>query len=134
MHCPKYFNQSSSYKYPLPESPWPEKEAMKRTLLLKLTVLTLLGAITCSSASDDLVNASKLQMFMDELPDMPRILGYEVVHGVPRSRPLQIGMFTKFWVMLHFCFCFQLCWNESELLLASFFRWRVSCTEIDFLI
>ncbi|XP_061360026.1 multicopper oxidase LPR1-like [Gastrolobium bilobum] len=73
---------------------------MERTLLLQLTVLTLiLGASTCTSSSDNLINASKLQMFVDELPDMPRIPGYEVVlvDGVARSRSLQIGMFKKIW-------------------------------------
>ncbi|TKY50951.1 Multicopper oxidase LPR2 [Spatholobus suberectus] len=71
---------------------------MDRTLLLKLlTLVALLGALTCSSASDHLVDVSKLEMFVDELPDMPRILGYHVLDGVPKSESLKIGMFKKKW-------------------------------------
>ncbi|KHN06754.1 Spore coat protein A [Glycine soja] len=67
----------------------------KRTLLLKL--LTLVSLLGCSSASDHLVNVSKLEMFVDELPHMPRILGYHLSDGVPRSKSFKIGMFKKKW-------------------------------------
>ncbi|RDX83783.1 Multicopper oxidase LPR1, partial [Mucuna pruriens] len=71
---------------------------MDRTLLLKLfTLVALLAASTCSSVSDNLVDASKLEMFVDELPDMPRILGYHVSDGVPKSKAFKIGMFKKKW-------------------------------------
>ena len=36
-------------------------------------------------------------MFVDELPDMPRIHGYEILNGVPKPKSLTIGMFTKKW-------------------------------------
>lgn len=75
-------------------------------LLLKLTFLGVLLeslAITSSWASssssgDKLIDTSKLEMFVDELPEMPRIHGYKFVHGVPKSRSLKIGMFRKRWV------------------------------------
>ena len=77
---------------------------MDTTLLHKVfTLLALLGALTCSSASDNLLDASKLKMFVDELPDMPRILGYKLVDGVPKSKSLKIGMFKKKWV----CYVFR---------------------------
>lgn len=68
---------------------------MDRTLLLKL--LTLVAFLGCSSALDHLVNLSKLEMFVDELPDMPRIHGYHVSNGVPKPKSIKIGMFKKKW-------------------------------------
>ncbi|KAF7808776.1 multicopper oxidase LPR2-like [Senna tora] len=71
--------------------------------LLKLLKLTCLGVVLqllllpSSTSEDKLVDASKLEMFVDELPDMPRIHGYEVVHGVPKSKSLKIGMYKKKW-------------------------------------
>ncbi|KAI4313808.1 hypothetical protein L6164_026758 [Bauhinia variegata] len=66
---------------------------------MKFSFLALLiGALfTFSSAEENLLDTSKLQMFVDELPDMPRIRAYELVHGVPKPRSLQIGMFKKKW-------------------------------------
>jgi hypothetical protein len=82
---------------------------MEKTLLLKL--FTLLALLLCcsvtsssSSAKDNLINVSKLKMFVDELPKIPRILGYKVVNGVPKSKSLKIGMFKKKWVCAVFLF------------------------------
>lgn len=80
---------------------------MEKTLFLKL--LTFSALLLCfvtspSSASPSsidtlkLVNASKLEMFVDELPHMPKIYGYDVADGVPKSKSLKIGMFKKKWV------------------------------------
>lgn len=76
---------------------------MEKTLLLKL--LTLLAYLLCfvtlstssSSATVKLINASKLKMFVDDLPNMPKVYGYKVVDGVPKSKSLKIGMFKKKW-------------------------------------
>jgi hypothetical protein len=80
---------------------------MEKTLLLKLfTLLVLLlccSVTSSSSAKDNLINVSKLKMFVDELPKIPRILGYKVVNGVPKSKSLEIGMFKKKWVCAVFC-------------------------------
>ncbi|CAL0300339.1 unnamed protein product [Lupinus luteus] len=73
---------------------------METTLLFHklLTLLAILGALACSSsASDNLLDASKLEMFVDELPDMPRIMAYQIVGGASKSNSLNIGMFKKKW-------------------------------------
>jgi hypothetical protein len=82
---------------------------MEKTLLLKL--LTLLAYLLCfvtlstssSSATVKHINASKLKMFVDDLPNMPKVYGYKVVDGVPKSKCLKIGMFKKKWVCCCFC-------------------------------
>lgn len=91
---------------------------MEKALFLKLLTFSalLLCSITSSSSSPSsssssidtlkLVNASKLEMFVDELPDMPKIYGYDVVDGVPKSKSLKIGMFKKKWVCAVFYYCY----------------------------
>ncbi|XP_057425426.1 multicopper oxidase LPR2-like [Lotus japonicus] len=74
----------------------------RATLLLKLfpLILSLLNALLTSSlaaSEDKLLDASKLEMFVDELPHMPKILGYKVSNGVPISKSLKISMFKKKW-------------------------------------
>lgn len=64
--------------------------------LIALVIVGLL--ISTSWAEDRLFDPSKLKMFVDELPDMPKILGFDVVSGVPKSKALKIGMFEKKWV------------------------------------
>lgn len=46
---------------------------------------------------NELVSPSQLEMFVDELQDMPRINGFDVVNGSPVSKSLHIGMFHKKW-------------------------------------
>ena len=46
-------------------------------------------------------------MFVDDLPNMPKVYGYKVVDGVPKSKSLKIGMFKKKWVSAVF-FWFKL--------------------------
>ncbi|KAK7269862.1 hypothetical protein RIF29_22640 [Crotalaria pallida] len=73
---------------------------METTLFHKLfTLLAILGALTFSSSSDSAnpLDATKLKMFVDELPYMPRIKGYDVVDGVYKPKSLKIGMFKKKW-------------------------------------
>ena len=81
-------------------------KTMDRVLLLGFFSLALLGVFTTSSLAQDnspLLNSSKLEMFVDELLDMPKILGFDSVYGVPRSKSLEIGMYSKTWVS-GFCF------------------------------
>ncbi|OAY29214.1 multicopper oxidase LPR1 [Manihot esculenta] len=59
--------------------------------------LALLLMLTASWAEDSLISPSRLEMFVDELPDMPRIHGFDVVNGVPKPKRLRIGMFKKEW-------------------------------------
>ncbi|XP_075482321.1 multicopper oxidase LPR2-like [Primulina tabacum] len=44
-----------------------------------------------------LTSPSQLEMFVDELQDMPRIKGFDVVNGSPVPKSLHIGMFHKKW-------------------------------------
>ncbi|KAK4779857.1 hypothetical protein SAY87_015963 [Trapa incisa] len=64
-----------------------------------LFMVALLGGIfaAVTMAEDALLSPSKLEMFVDELLDMPKIQGFEVVHGVPRPRSLNIGMYSILW-------------------------------------
>ncbi|KAK9157598.1 hypothetical protein Scep_004172 [Stephania cephalantha] len=43
------------------------------------------------------VNVAKLDMFVDKLPGMPKIYGFEMKNGVHVSKSLEIGMFMKRW-------------------------------------
>ncbi|KAK0575258.1 hypothetical protein LWI29_036091 [Acer saccharum] len=49
------------------------------------------------SSSGQLISPSQLEMFVDEIQDMPRIQGFHVVNGVSKSKSLKIGMFKKHW-------------------------------------
>ncbi|KAF4394286.1 hypothetical protein F8388_005920 [Cannabis sativa] len=51
-----------------------------------------------SWGEDRLLNPGKLKMFVDELPEMPKIPGFHLSsHGLPKSKSLKIGMFMKKW-------------------------------------
>ncbi|KAL6192702.1 hypothetical protein ACLB2K_033788 [Fragaria x ananassa] len=74
----------------------PEMVSMQRILVF--SALLVFGVFISSSwAEEKLVNLTRLQMFVDELPDMPRIQGFRVVNGVPRPRSFKIGMYQKKW-------------------------------------
>lgn len=61
-------------------------------------VIQILGLFVVVVYGDvGLVNPSKLKMFVDEIPDMPRIKGYNVVNGVEVPKTLKITMFQKYW-------------------------------------
>ncbi|GMH26246.1 hypothetical protein Nepgr_028089 [Nepenthes gracilis] len=49
------------------------------------------------SEGERLLIASRLQMFVDELPLIPTVFGYQLVDGKPMPRSLTIGMFHKKW-------------------------------------
>lgn len=67
-------------------------------LLSGLIIFEVLNHSTSSWADEDrLLSPSRLEMFVDELPDMPKIRGFDVVDGVPKSKLLNIGMFKKNW-------------------------------------
>ncbi|XP_021887105.1 multicopper oxidase LPR2-like [Carica papaya] len=46
---------------------------------------------------DELLDPAKLRMFVDEIPDMPRLKGFDFINGVPKPKTLKIGMFVKKW-------------------------------------
>ncbi|KAH7516370.1 hypothetical protein FEM48_Zijuj10G0127800 [Ziziphus jujuba var. spinosa] len=70
----------------------------RRSLMFSMVSVTVIGfLINTSWAEEEIINPSKLRMFVDELPDMPKLYGFEFVSGVPKSKSLQIGMFKKKW-------------------------------------
>ncbi|KAB2621159.1 multicopper oxidase LPR1-like [Pyrus ussuriensis x Pyrus communis] len=61
-------------------------------------LIAFMGVLLETSwAEDQLVNVTRLQMFVDELPDMPLLKGFDVVNGVPKPKSLKIGMYMKTW-------------------------------------
>ncbi|XP_028798461.1 multicopper oxidase LPR2-like [Neltuma alba] len=69
-------------------------------LLMKFTYVSVLSqavVLAVSLRDDKLLEPSELEMFVDEVPDVPRILAYELLHGFPIPRYLHIGMFQKNW-------------------------------------
>ena len=71
---------------------------MERILVFKIFCSALLVVLPTTWAKDNLFSPSKLEKFVDELPDMPKIQSFEVVNGVYKSKPLKIGMYKKQWV------------------------------------
>ncbi|KAJ4961508.1 hypothetical protein NE237_021418 [Protea cynaroides] len=67
-------------------------------LLLLFISICLRGTANSANANDRLlISPSKLEMFVDELLDMPRIPGFDIKNGVPVSKTLKIGMYQKKW-------------------------------------
>ncbi|CAA7402122.1 unnamed protein product [Spirodela intermedia] len=67
---------------------------------LRPAVQLLLCLVVVRVASDDggLFGVSRLEMFVDDLPEMPKIRGYDLrTGGVPSTRTLTIGMFQTTW-------------------------------------
>ncbi|KAF3432207.1 hypothetical protein FNV43_RR26946 [Rhamnella rubrinervis] len=62
-----------------------------------MSVALLVFLTSSSVAEEQIISVSKLRMFVDELPDMPKVHGFEFVNGVPKSKSLKIGMFKKKW-------------------------------------
>ncbi|KAL8463568.1 hypothetical protein ACS0TY_034282 [Phlomoides rotata] len=67
-----------------------------RILVFELIIL-LVGFLNFAWADDGLISPSQLQMFVDELPNIPRINGFHLRNGVPHPGRLRIGMFPKKW-------------------------------------
>ncbi|KAL8470955.1 hypothetical protein ACS0TY_033505 [Phlomoides rotata] len=67
-----------------------------RILVFELIIL-LVGFLNFAWADDGLISPSQLQMFVDELPNIPRINGFHLRNGVPHPGRLRIGMFRKKW-------------------------------------
>ncbi|GKU90200.1 hypothetical protein SLEP1_g4226 [Rubroshorea leprosula] len=84
-----------------------------------LTCLALFLLLGTSWADVGLLDPAKLKMFVDDLPDMPRIPAFDLVNGYPKSKSLKIGMFDKRWVrfsyMTFYFNCFLSCWRLSYL-------------------
>lgn len=63
---------------------------------LSVTVLGLLSSCA-EGEEDEVLNPAKLKMFVDKLPQMPRIHGFRLVNGSYKAKSLKIGMFMKKW-------------------------------------
>lgn len=50
----------------------------------------------------NLFKPKRLEMFVDELPDMPKLHGYRFEAGVPVAGNLTIGMYDTTWVCIFF--------------------------------
>ncbi|KAL7001018.1 Leucine permease transcriptional regulator [Sarracenia purpurea var. burkii] len=70
---------------------------MEGSVLNHVISLVLMGVVMSSRAEDGLISTSQLEKFIDDLPDMPKLKGFDVVHGVPKPKFLKIGMFRKKW-------------------------------------
>ncbi|XP_047341728.1 multicopper oxidase LPR2-like [Impatiens glandulifera] len=70
-------------------------------LFCLLGLFDLWGGSTISGAvageEKRLINVSRLEMFVDDLPDMPRLQGFDIINGIPVSKKLNISMFQKKW-------------------------------------
>uniref|UniRef100_A0A2P2J5X5 Uncharacterized protein MANES_15G126800 n=1 Tax=Rhizophora mucronata TaxID=61149 RepID=A0A2P2J5X5_RHIMU len=71
---------------------------MERYLLLHILSIALLGGLVPTWSEDKLISPLRLEMFVDELPDVPKIRGFDFVDGAPKPRELKIGMYKKKWV------------------------------------
>uniref|UniRef100_A0A1D1XHE5 Spore coat protein A n=1 Tax=Anthurium amnicola TaxID=1678845 RepID=A0A1D1XHE5_9ARAE len=67
-------------------------------VVMLLRVLLLFLVVGVAWADDGHFSVSKLEMFVDDLPDMPKIKGYDLLKdGAPVPKSLTIGMFEKTW-------------------------------------
>ncbi|KAK9169348.1 hypothetical protein Syun_001488 [Stephania yunnanensis] len=70
--------------------------------LLIITIISVVLAVGDTKPADgELVNVAKLDMFVNKLPDIPKIYGFEMKNGVHVSKSLEIGMFMKRWVRIY---------------------------------
>ncbi|XP_065856566.1 multicopper oxidase LPR2-like [Euphorbia lathyris] len=65
--------------------------------LLLLLLCLIITTSTWAQEEDAVINPSTLETFVDQLPDMPRIYGYDVVNALPKPKRLRISMFQKYW-------------------------------------
>ncbi|XP_059655414.1 multicopper oxidase LPR1-like [Cornus florida] len=70
---------------------------MERNMCIYVICIALLGIHMTTKAEDMLISPSQLEMFVDDLPDMPKLKGFSLDNGVPMPNSLKIGMFHKKW-------------------------------------
>lgn len=59
-----------------------------------------------------ILNGQDLEMYVDELPEMPKIYGYSRGYGVPRPINLTFGMYVKKWVCTVFYYFLLVLYNS----------------------
>ncbi|KAG8382789.1 hypothetical protein BUALT_Bualt05G0113800 [Buddleja alternifolia] len=71
---------------------------IEKLLVLELiSRLVLVGVAIAWGGDDKLIRVSQLEMFVDEVPDMAWIKGFEALNGFPLPMSLHIGMFHRKW-------------------------------------
>ncbi|KAF3632740.1 Multicopper oxidase LPR1 [Capsicum annuum] len=71
---------------------------MKKMLFLVYIIFLEIILIASTMAKfDEVMSPTKLKMFVDELPDMPRIKSYDIINGVHVPKSFNIGMYHKKW-------------------------------------
>lgn len=70
---------------------------VQKFLIFEFISLALVGFWAFAWAGSVLLSPSQLEKFVDELEDMPRIKGFDVINGFPVPKHLQIGMFLRKW-------------------------------------
>ncbi|XP_010916347.1 multicopper oxidase LPR2 isoform X1 [Elaeis guineensis] len=70
---------------------------MEMAFFFLVLCLGVKGVWGGAADGEGLFRPSKLEMFVDELPEMPRLRGYKVRNGVPAAGNLTIGMYEKTW-------------------------------------
>lgn len=69
-----------------------------RVILAFLVVVLEVMAFTRGDDEESLViSPNRLRMFVDELPNVPKVYGYKTVDGKPNPVSLEIGMYHKKW-------------------------------------
>ncbi|KAJ0095068.1 hypothetical protein Patl1_15285 [Pistacia atlantica] len=66
-------------------------------LLFWVLIASSSRAITSTWTQDEIIAPSKLEMFVDELPNLTRVQGFNLVNGTLKPKFLNIGMFKKKW-------------------------------------
>ena len=74
---------------------------MKHFLTSLYLVIVLLVQIRGDNG-DNLLDPSTLEMFVDELPQMPKIKGYDINNGMFVAGNLTIGIYDTTWVIITF--------------------------------
>ncbi|KAG0461554.1 hypothetical protein HPP92_021489 [Vanilla planifolia] len=69
----------------------------QHVFFLDLVLLLSTATTGTFSSSVGLVNVAHLQMFVDELPEMPKVRGFRVRNGTVEPAHLAIGMYDKTW-------------------------------------
>ncbi|PKA63517.1 hypothetical protein AXF42_Ash005412 [Apostasia shenzhenica] len=67
-------------------------------VLLRLLVLLQAATTGAAAVGEGLINVARLKMFVDDLPDMPRLQGFRVRDGELLPGNLTIGMYEKSWI------------------------------------
>lgn len=62
-----------------------------------LSILFIAGIIRANGQDA----GGKLKMYVDELPEIPKIHGYKFHRGIPVAKKLTIGMYHKKWVCIY---------------------------------